>query len=227
MPQKITSLAVLNSKATQLNFISSDSPDVYKYVVERAVNGVWGTASDFITHLHGAASTYIDTVSTTSNKICYAVIALDSCLNVAESDTVCDVALTGIGLSCRSEVTLYLPGITTPPTAPDSFVVYRSTDNINYNKISQLPITDVTDVDTNVTVGIKYYYKLETIYHKLGMTSYSDTISMVPQTIPFADSAQLVYATVLKSDETNGEIYIQWKRALRNDSNARVIMCIL
>ncbi len=218
---KIISLSVLNPNTTQLNFISSDSPDVYKYVVERAVNGVWGTASDFITHLHGAASSYIDTISTTSNKICYAVIALDSCLNVALSDTVCSVALTGIGLNCRSEVTLYLPRITAPPTKPDSFAVYRSTDNINYNKISQLPITYNTDVDTDVTVGNKYYYKLATIYHNAGMTSYSDTISIIPQTIPFADSAQLVYATVLKSDETNGAIFIQWKRALRNDSNAR------
>jgi len=218
---KITSLAVLSKNNVQLNFISSDSPAVYKYVIQRAVNNTWGTASDFVTHLHGVASSYVDTISTTSNNLCYTIITLDSCLNAASSDTICVESLSSIGLNCRAEVTLALPKIITPPSAPDSFAVYKSVDNINYNKISELPIASQNVVDTNVMVGTPYYYKLELVYHKLGMASYSDTIRVIPNTIPDADTAQLIYATVLKSDETNGSIYIRWKRALRNDTNAR------
>ena len=218
---KITSLQVVNANLIQLNFISSDSPAVYQYVIQRSVNGTWATASHFITHLHGAASSYTDTINTISNKLCYTVITFDSCLNIAMSDTICSETFNGTALNCTGKVTLALPKIVSPPSAPDSFAIYKSTNNINYNKISQLPITDVTDVDTDVNVGMKYYYKLETIYHKAGMTGNSDTISVIPKTIPFADSAQLVYATVLKSDEVNGEVFIQWKRAALNDTNAR------
>jgi len=218
---KITSLNVLNKNNIQLNFISSDSPAVYQYVIQRAVNGTWGTASDFKTYKHGAASSYTDTINTITHQLCYTILTLDSCLNAAQSDTICTETLNSIGLSCRAQVTLALPKIITPPSEPDSFEIYKSTDAVNYNKISQLPITDLTDLDTDVTAGTKYYYKLGTVYNKAGMISYSDTISVIPKTIPLADSAQIVYATVLKSDEIKGQIYVQWKRAFRNDTNAR------
>ncbi len=218
---KITELAVLGAKTIQLNFISSDSPDVYTYVVQRAINNIWGNATNFITHLHGTPSAFVDTINTTSNQLCYTVITLDSCLNAAESDTVCSEPLSGKALFCKAQVQLALPKVISPPTAPDSFVVYRSTDKVNYNQINELPIADVMDVDTDVMAGTAYYYKLETVYNKANMTSYSDIFSITPRLIPDADSAQLVYATVLKSDETHGSIYIVWKRAVLNDTNAR------
>ena len=218
---KIKDLTVLGTNNIRINFISSDSLDVYKYVVERMTNGGSWVGKDFITSLHGASATYIDTINTISNQICYTIITLDSCLNAAQSDTICSEALTSIGLSCKAQVTLALPKIISPPSKPDSFVIYRSLDSINYNKINQLPVTDLVDLDTNVTAGTQYYYKLATVYDKAAMISYSVTISAVPKTIPEADTAQLVYATVLKSDETSGEIYIRWRRAVKSDTNAR------
>ena len=159
-------------------------------------------------------------INTLKDQICYSVIALDSCLNVSPTDTVCLVGLSGNGLFCNERVQLNWPSLNKHPKVPDSLLLYRSTNGVNYSKTASLSITSGVYDDYAINKGQPYYYQMVAKYNKSKITSYSDTIHVTPRIIPEADSAQLVYATVLKSDETRGAIFIQWKRALRNDTNA-------
>ena len=124
-------------------------------------------------------------------------------------------------LYCSPQVTLNWTQFIGLPKGVSSYGIMRPTDGINFNKIGAVGPAATTFIDNTVTVGKQYYYKTEAIDSKSGYISFSDTLGIIPRLIPLADSAQLVYATVMKSDETYGEIYVQWRRAIRNDTNAR------
>ncbi len=220
-PPIIINATVLNGTSARINFVGSDSLDTYEFAIQRSVDGSWGTAGAILFTKPGDVLQYIDSnANTLKDQICYTVITLDSCLNASSSDTICLERLTGSGLFCNTKAQLNWPAFTKPPRLPDSLLIYRSVDDIHFNKVALLPPVLLSYVDTAVTVGQQYYYTMSTVY-KSGMVSYSDTINIIPKIIPEADSAQLVYATVLKSDEINGAVYIKWKRAMLNDTNAR------
>jgi len=170
-------------------------------------------------------SVYIDThVNVKSNIYSYSVIAIDSC-NTSNrskpSQTDSLMLLSLYSLYCTPQVQVHWTKFTGLPNGVSSYSILRSTDGVNFTSIGSVNASTTMFIDNNVTLGQQYYYKTEAIDSKSGYVSYSDTLGIIPRLIPLADSAQLVYATVLKSDETHGEIYIQWKRAALNDTNAR------
>jgi len=220
-PPIIQNARVLSGSSASLSFTGSDSADSYKFVIQRAVDGNWGTAGSILFTKPADSLQFIDNnINTVKNQICYTVITLDSCLNASSSDTICLQRLTGSGLFCAAKAQLNWPAFHEPPSLPDSLFIYRSLNDINFNKKASLSPKLSGYADTAVSVGQRYYYTMSTLY-KSGMISYSDTISITPTIIPEADSAQIVYATVIKSDEINGAVYIKWERAMLNDTNAR------
>jgi len=154
----------------------------------------------------------------------YCIIAIDSCntsnrSKPSQTDSLMKLSL--YSLYCSPQVQIHWTRFTGLPNGVSSYEILRSSDGINFAGIGSVNSSTTTFTDANVTIGKQYYYKGEAIDNNTGYVSYSDTLGIIPRLIPVADSAQLVYATVLKSDEINGSIYIQWKRALRNDTNAR------
>jgi len=220
-PPIIINATALYGTSARINFVGSDSLDTYEFAIQRSIDGIWGTAGSILFTKPGDSLQFIDTgINIIKNHYCYTIIALDSCLNASSSDTICLQRLTGSGLFCAAKAQLNWPAFYKPPSLPDSLIIYRSLNDINFNKKASLSPKLSGYVDTTVSDGQRYYYTLSAVY-KSGMISYSDTISITPTIIPEADSAQLIYATVIKSDEVNGAVYIKWKRAMLNDTNAR------
>jgi len=216
-----TALSINGTTAT-ISFTGSTSPDVYQYMVQRSVGGLWGTAGTVKFTHPGDKMAYTDNITGLNPEICYTLVTLDSCLNATTTDTVCAIQLGASSLSCFRQVQLkWEGGCNGLKACADSFLIYRSTNGVDFIKIKSLIGSATSFTDTGVNLGTKYYYRITAVNNKNGYTSTSDTLSAQPRLIPQADSAQLVYATVLKTDTKTGEIYVQWDRAPLADTNAR------
>jgi len=219
---KFYNATVLNSTLTQLKFIGSDSLDTYKFAIQRSINGNWTTIGNILFTKPDDSLLYNDNIQNgVKNKICYTIIALDSCLNATPTDTICAVNLDINALACTKQVQLKWTTCSGKAGCPDNYLIYRSTDGIIYTQIQILNGNFSGYTDTAIILGNKYYYNIEALNINKKANSFSDTVSAIPTLIPEAGNAQFVYATILKTDPKSGQVFIQWKRAAPTDTNAR------
>ena len=98
-PPVLVSASVLDKFSAEIKFIGSDRPRLMIFVIQRSIDGIWGTVRSIISTIPGDSLQFIDTdVNTVQNHICYTVLTRDSCLNISPGDTVCLVDLSGNGL---------------------------------------------------------------------------------------------------------------------------------
>jgi len=212
---------VLPNQTVKLSWQWHPENDVKYFEIWRSTNKAAPVLIDTVIY----DSVFIDTsVNVKSNVYSYSIIAIDSCNTAnrskpSKTDSLIELSL--YSLYCSPQVQVNWTSFAGLPDGASSYNILRSTDGVNFTSIGSVSPSTTVFTDNSVTIDKQYYYKTEAIDSKSGYVSYSDTLGILPRLIPLADSAQLVYATVLKSDETNGEIYIQWKRALKNDTNAR------
>ena len=98
--------SVLAPDRALVSFVATDTFDIFAYSVRRSVNG--GPFVALNTLLFAGPNvtfTYIDTVPTTTDRICYNVVTLDSCLNETPSDTFCLIQLKARGGQLRNTLT--------------------------------------------------------------------------------------------------------------------------
>ena len=87
------------------------------------------------------------------------------------------IAPTGLAASQSGTGTLYLSW-TDGSTDESGFIVFRSTDNINFTRVSTVPAETSTYSDTGLTSGKTYYYKVEA-YNASGYSELSDIATAV------------------------------------------------
>jgi len=202
-----------------LHFATSPDADIYHYVVEKNENGVWATAATIDYNKSMVNESFSGKLSQLSQGGCYTVITLDSCLNATPGDTICTTRLKTSALFCSKMVKIGWSATPLHITAPDSVTVYRSS-GAAFTSVARVPAQTGSYSDTNVTIGQPYRYYTVAKYPG-GYKSYSDTLTATPELIPTAGNAQLVYASVLKTDGNFGMIYLQWRRSPIADTNAR------
>src|SRR6185437_7490821 len=168
-------------------------------------------------------SVYIDTnLNVKTDIYAYSIIAVDSCNVINRSMPSNTDSLMKINLRtvyCTTEVGIQWSAY--KGLGVSAYQIYRSTDGINFTAIGSVNPSAMSYNDMTVTVGTQYYYMVQSVNSPGGYASYSDTLGIVPSNVPLADSAQLVYATVIKSDETHGAILVKWRRDSRADTNSR------
>jgi len=172
-------------------------------------------------------SVYTDVGVTPKNDtFSYYVIATDSC-NVknrskpSRSDTIMNMNL--YSFACTPQIEISWDAYKGLPHRPDSYEVYRSSGGGPFAKIISLPTlaSHLKFMDNTVSLGTLYFYKIRAVDSKSSYSSYSDSMGLKPRIVPIPDSSQFVYATMLRTGATNGQIYLQWKRANIADTNIK------
>ena len=210
---------VLPNQAVKLSWHWDTKTDVKYFEIWRSANG--GALSLIDTVIYD--STYIDTkANVRAIRYAYSIVAIDSCSPTNRSHKSNTDSLINLKIStynCTPQVNLSWTSYF--GLGVSAYTVYRSTNGTNFTVISSLKPSQFSFTDNTVSLGNRYYYLIEATNGSGGYTSYSDTAGIIPSIVPLADSAQLVYATVLKSSETDGSIMVRWRRDNRLDSNAR------
>src|SRR6185312_10640237 len=91
----LENVSYLSGKLIKIQYLGSDSPDTYGYVVKRSENGgpfVTAGFQNFTTPK--GIMTFVDTV-VKQTPLCYEIITEDSCLNLTFSKVFCTIYLSG------------------------------------------------------------------------------------------------------------------------------------
>lgn len=193
---------LLNVTVTQptcatITFASTDTFDIWAYSVERSLNGGPFTHLNYI--IYGGPNqtyTYLDTVNTYNNRICYRVVTYDSCLNATPSDTFCLIQLQAIGGQRAANLT-WQPFVGWPV---DEYVIQQR-QGTTWVSIDSIAGTDTSYIHLNQICNVAQRYRIVAQgFPDPGFTTYltstSDTSFATPfDTVPPADVV-INYATV-------------------------------
>ncbi|MCX6351084.1 MAG: gliding motility-associated C-terminal domain-containing protein, partial [Bacteroidetes bacterium] len=202
-PPKINNATVLTGIASQIKFRGSDSLDMYSYAIQRGTNGSYSTAGSILFTTPGATHTFKDNVNTLNDYHSYVVIALDSCLNAAPSDTFNTYQLMGAAQQLGNRIS-WKP-----------FKGYAIDSNIvqvfkggTWKQLVALKSTDSFYVHSPLPCGQTTTYRIFA-KAKVGLnTTLSDTITLTPFDTVRPTPVVIDYATV-----KGFSIYLSWQKS--------------
>ncbi|MEX0968571.1 MAG: fibronectin type III domain-containing protein [Bacteroidia bacterium] len=202
---KITNVSVLNGNVIQLDFDGSDSLDNYLYDIRRSTNGgpfqnIGVVNFTFPNDQHS----YFDTTNTLTDRYCYQVTILDSCLNSTASNIFCPVQLQGQDENLATRLDWF------PFFGYPSFNYYVLHFNGNaYDTLAILPQGDTTYRHQPLPCNNLHHYKILTKETGGSRFSFSDSIALIPfDTIKPAAPA-VKFATVISSSS----VELQWAQS--------------
>ncbi len=217
-PPVLNYATVLPSQSVKITWQWDPKSDVKFFEIWRSKNKGIPVLIDTVIY----DSSYTDTSARPhDNRYAYYIIAIDSCNKAnrsrpSNSDTLMFLKIRSV--FCTPEVGLQWTAYTGPDVS--SYHIFRSKDGKTFTGIGTVSPQQHAFNDNSVSLGLQYYYTILAIT-AAGDSSFSDTLGIVPSVVPLADSAQLVYATVVKSDEKKGAIMVKWRQDSPNDTNAR------
>ncbi|MGZ5283572.1 MAG: T9SS type B sorting domain-containing protein, partial [Bacteroidia bacterium] len=204
--------SVLPDRSIKLAWEWNTKSDVKYFEIWRNKdNGNWQKMSTVVYD-----SLYIDTqVSPQNSSYKYYVIAIDSCniLNrsmPSDTDRIINLNLATGG--CIPYVNLSWTKYAELPVNVNQYEIQRSTDGINYTMAGTTNANVTNFRDTLVKADVGYFYKIKAVDFESGYSSYSDSSYTIPWIYPLADSTQIVFTTVQKTGETDGEIRVKWRK---------------
>jgi len=201
---------VINSKQVQLNFFGADSPSTYAYSIHRQTNGVWSTVGQVLFSTKHAPVQYIDNVSTLTDKHCYTIITLDSCLNATPSDTFCTITLTGTPLEAADQINW-------TPFKGYKLNNYQveTYNNGSWGVLSTLPVKDTALLHDSLHCYLPQYYRIIATEASGGQNrvTYSDSMVLTPFDTIHPPAPVLKYASV----QPNGSIKLLWNYNTRSN----------
>ena len=194
---------ITTSQTSGKPYLSWDAVDgADKYVIYRSTDGV-----NYIRYSSTAKTTYTNTSTVAGTTYYYKVQAISSRTSYADS-----------ALSTRCYITCDcarpVVKITTSQTSgkpylswdavdgADKYVIYRSTDGVNYIRYSSTAKTTYTN--TSTVAGKTYYYKVQAIS---SVTSYADSALSTRHYIT-CDCARPVVS--ITTGQTSGKPYLSW-----------------
>jgi len=213
--------SVQSDNSISLGWHWNQKSDVKYFDIYRSKNG---SIPQYIkTIIYDSVYTDIG-VTPKTDTFSYYVIATDSCntknrSKPSHADTIMNLQLKSF--ACTPQINISWSAYKGLPNQPDSYEVYRSSTGSPFTKIISLKAPATKYTDNSVNTGTIYYYKIRAVDSKSGYGSYSDSMGLEPSIVPLPDTLHFVYATIIKTGIADGQVYLQWKRANPNDTNAK------
>jgi gliding motility-associated-like protein len=202
--------SVQNDRSIKLQWDWNKTTDVKYFEVWRQENsGAWNKVSTAVYD-----SQYVDKTVLPNAAYKYYLIAIDSCSNLNRSlpsDTDVVVNLFTHTGGCKPYAKLRWTPYMELPGKVDSYEIYRSIDSINYTLVQTNTSANLNYVDSAVSEGITYLYRIRAVDKESGYSSYSDTMAITPWIFPKPKSTEIYFASVTRSDAVIGSVHIAWK----------------
>jgi hypothetical protein len=200
--------SVLSGSSVAVDFIGSDSADMYTHVIQRANNGVWSTAGSVDFTLPAKTIQFIDNANTLDDYLCYTVVSLDSCLNISSSDTFCVPQLKGQPMNQANRINWH-PfrgyGIT-------GYKVHQWRNN-KWTLLGETGANDTSFYEDTLHCQLPYQYKVEALGLDGSRVSFSDSVSLTPFDTALPPAAQMLYI----SANEDQSIEVAWRYDRKSD----------
>ncbi|MCX8094352.1 MAG: hypothetical protein N3E50_09350, partial [Candidatus Goldbacteria bacterium] len=194
-PQALT-ITAYTSTRVNLTWLANDPGEgIDYYKIYRDGNEISNSYTNF----------FIDTTVTTGEAYVYNVTAFKAPNESLFSNPVYVTILPAAPINFKVTKTANVVGAlllswnAAPFEIASSYNIYRSTDAVNYINITFTSTTSY--IDTDVTTGVVYYYKVSAYYDINGR--YTDVVAARPVTLP-------VEPTGFTGAAYNGYVYLTW-----------------
>lgn len=189
----IYNASVVNGNLIQIEYISSDSSDIFQYLLKRSTNGAgYQTVStQYFTGL-GYHGYFYDTVNTLTNEYSFLLYTMDSCLNAVPGLPFTTIQLRGSPHHLSNGI--YFNKFIGYPIS--HYFIYQY-QNGNWVKTDSLGRNDTAAYFNGLLCNTNYSYKIQGVEAGgFGRTTFSDSITLAPfDTVP-PDTVPLKYITV-------------------------------
>ncbi|MCB0738611.1 MAG: hypothetical protein KDC92_13935, partial [Bacteroidetes bacterium] len=204
----LTNISVTNTAINTINFMGVDSPDVFAYQILRSANGGNFVHRGYMPYTGvKKAEQFIDSVKKAKGPYRYAVVALDSCLNGASTDTFKTSQLNGVADHFKN--TLFWNKFEGYALNTLQLQTYNGTA---WSLFKSLNVNDTHFVHQDASCGASIIYRLMGISAKAD-TTYSNQISLTPTDTTPPLSPLIKYATV----DAHNRIKLYWTNPANND----------
>ncbi len=185
------------------------------YVIERSINA-GQTWTVLVADTQSTAVTYTDTALTIGNTYNYRVAAINA---VGTGTVSSDVAIVAgdvpdtptISLTVQAgnqiEITWSAPNANAYPLT--GYAIERSTDGINWSPLTTPTASATNFVDTGLTAGTTYYYRMVAI-NLIGASAWSNTPSVIAGDVPSQPQSVVAQAV------SDTAVQIQWQASNGN-----------
>ena len=208
------------NQQVRLEWFPSASPDAKEYEVWRSTG--MGSFSKVGTVTYD--SVYVDqNVNPQQESYRYYVIAIDSCNTTnrsTPSDTDVTMNVQASTIACVPLVNLQWNPYQELLQEVNQYQIWRQ-DTSGFSAEYTLPASSTAFIDSNVSEGQSYCYRIQAIDTNGGFSAFSDTVCISPWVYPIPDTARIVRTSITRTDVATGSVLVEWERADPADTFAR------